>query len=96
MGPDAFFCRTLQIQLMLHRDRRQGQAAEPTWSQPRKVSITVTMTTNSLETDPAPERAASLEEPREQQQDQENQDDNHKYRYEPTPHFLTSLVRDFS
>src|SRR5215213_10134066 len=35
---------------------------------------------------------ASLQEPREQQQDQENQKNDYKYRYEPTPHFLTSLA----
>jgi hypothetical protein len=37
---------------------------------------------------------AALEEPREQQQDQENQKNDYKYRYESTPHFLTSLARD--
>ena len=35
---------------------------------------------------------APLEEPRQQQQDHKNQDDDHKYRYEPSPHVLTSLV----
>src|SRR5215203_1950524 len=39
---------------------------------------------------------ASLEQPEEQQQDQEYQKNDYKYRYEPTPHFLTSLAKDLS
>ena len=43
-----------------------------------------------------PEGAASLEEPEEQQQDQEYQKNDYKYRYEPTPHVLTSLAKNLS
>jgi hypothetical protein len=44
----------------------------------------------------APESAVSLEEPEEQQQDQKNQKNDHQYRYESSPHFLTSLAKDLS
>ena len=78
MGPDALFRLTLQIQLMLHRDLKRGQAAdlESRYESQKgqhhyddddnhydENQVVGAQRSTSLKTHPAPRRAASSAEP---------------------------------
>ena len=108
VGPDTFFCRTSQWGYATPRPPPRSSSGpgleygyysqEPQYHYHDNDhhsdgdQVVGAHWCAFLEIHPAPGGLPLRDEPREQHQDQKDQDDDHKYWYEPSPHFLTSLV----